>query len=96
LGLDPVAGTRTLLFDPNPEFATLRLGHVERLHWRNALGVETIGDLVFPVGYRPGRAYPMIVVQYETRGFLRGGTDDEYPIQAFANRGYAVLSFSSS
>jgi dipeptidyl aminopeptidase/acylaminoacyl peptidase len=35
----------------------------------------------------------MIVVQYDTRGFLRGGTDDEYPIQAFANRGYAVLSF---
>jgi dipeptidyl aminopeptidase/acylaminoacyl peptidase len=33
------------------------------------------------------------VVQYETRGFLRGGTDDEYPVQAFANRGYAVLSF---
>ena len=35
----------------------------------------------------------MVVVQYDTRGFLRGGTDDEYPIQAFANRGYAVLSF---
>ena len=35
----------------------------------------------------------MVVVQYDTRGFLRGGTGDEYPIQAFANRGYAVLSF---
>jgi len=93
--LDPANGTRVTLFDPNPEIAMLQLGHVERLHWRNALGVETIGDLVFPVGYRPGRTYPMIVVQYDTRGFLRGGTDDEYPIQAFANRGYAVLSFSS-
>jgi dipeptidyl aminopeptidase/acylaminoacyl peptidase len=31
-------------------------------------------------------------VQYDTRGFLRGGTGDEYPIQAFAGRGYAVLS----
>ena len=93
--LDPRSGTRITLFDPHPEFAHLTLGRVERLHWRNALGVETIGDLVFPVGYRKGQKYPLVIVQYDTRGFLRGGTDDEYPIQAFANRGYAVLSFSS-
>lgn len=91
--LDPVSGKRETLFDTNPEFAGLALGKAERLHWRNAFGIETIGDLVFPVGYKPGQRYPMIVVQYDTRGFLRGGTDDEYPIQAFANRGYAVLSF---
>jgi dipeptidyl aminopeptidase/acylaminoacyl peptidase len=93
--LDPVTGERQTLFDPNPEFAHLTLGRPERLHWRNAFGIETIADLVLPVGYRPGERYPMVVVQYDTRGFLRGGTDDEYPIQAFANRGYAVLSFSS-
>lgn len=90
---DPATGSRETLFDPNPEFAHLMLGVPERLHWRNASGAETIADLVLPVGYRPGQRYPMVVVQYDTRGFLRGGTDDEYPIQAFANRGYAVLSF---
>lgn len=92
--LDPESGRRETLFDPNPEFARLTLGKAERLRWTNEFGIETIGDLVLPVGYRPGRAYPLVVVQYDTRGFLRGGTDDEYPIQAFANRGYAVLSFS--
>lgn len=91
--LDPLSGNRQTLFDPNPEFAHLTLGQPERLHWRNSFGSETIADLVLPVGYRKGQKYPMVVVQYETRGFLRGGTDDEYPIQAFANRGYAVLSF---
>lgn len=91
--LDPATGRRQTLFDPNPEFARLTLGRPERLHWRNAFGSETIADLVLPVGYRIGERYPMVVVQYDTRGFLRGGTDDEYPIQAFANRGYAVLSF---
>lgn len=91
--LDPATGRRDTLFDPNPEFAHLMLGKPERLHLRNALGSETIADLVLPVGYRKGQRYPMVVVQYDTRGFLRGGTDDEYPIQAFANRGYAVLSF---
>jgi dipeptidyl aminopeptidase/acylaminoacyl peptidase len=93
--LDPASGNRELLFDPNPEFAHLTLGQAERLHWRNRFGSETIADLVLPVGYHKGQKYPMVVVQYDTRGFLRGGTDDEYPIQAFANRGYAVLSFKS-
>jgi dipeptidyl aminopeptidase/acylaminoacyl peptidase len=91
--LDPASGKRETLFDPNPEFTHLTLGRPERLHWRNAFGSETIADLVLPVDYRKGKRYPMVVVQYDTRGFLRGGTDDEYPIQAFANRGYAVLSF---
>jgi dipeptidyl aminopeptidase/acylaminoacyl peptidase len=90
--LDPATGVRQLLFDPNPEFRHLTLGQVQRLRWRNAFGLQAIGDLVLPVGYRPGRRYPLVVVQYRTRGFLRGGTGDEYPIQAFANRGYAVLS----
>lgn len=91
--LNPATGERRTLFDPNPEFKRLRLGKPERLHWRNAFGTETVADLVLPVGYRAGEKYPMVVVQYDTRGFLRGGTDDEYPIQAFANRGYVVLSF---
>ncbi|MDV3257823.1 MAG: Atxe2 family lasso peptide isopeptidase, partial [Sphingomonas sp.] len=92
--LDPTTGKRQTIFDPNPEFARLTLGSVRRLRWRNSFGVETVGDLVLPVGYRSGQQYPLIVVQYDTRGFLRGGTGDEYPVQVFANRGYAVLSFS--
>ena len=92
--LDPTNGRRTIEFDPNPEFANLTLGRSERLRIRNLYGLDSVADLVLPVGYEPHRSYPMIVVQYNTRGFLRGGTGDDYPIQAFANRGYAVLSVS--
>ena len=92
--IEPADGRRRIVFDPNPDFGRLALGEVRRLHWTNDLGLEVIGDLVYPVGYRPGRHYPMIVVQYDTRGFLRGGTGDDYPIQLFANHGYAVLSIS--
>ncbi|MDG2535240.1 Atxe2 family lasso peptide isopeptidase [Sphingomonas sp. HITSZ_GF] len=91
--LDPASGERTPLFDPNPEFASLKLGQVERLRSRNSFGMESFADLVLPVGYVPGQRYPLVVVQYNSRGFLRGGTGDDYPIQAFANRGFAVLSF---
>jgi dipeptidyl aminopeptidase/acylaminoacyl peptidase len=90
--LSPRTGHSDVLFDPNPNFGQFSLGKVERLHWRNAFGIETFGDIVYPVGYVPGRAYPLIVVQYISRGFLRGGVGDEFPIQVFANNGYAVLS----
>ncbi len=90
--IDPTSGASTVLFDLNPEFADLVLGRVERLRWRNDRGFEAWGDLVLPPGYRSDRKLPLIVVQYSSRGFLRGGTGDEYPIFAFAAHGFAVLS----
>ncbi|HEX7855883.1 MAG TPA: Atxe2 family lasso peptide isopeptidase [Sphingobium sp.] len=90
--LGPASGWAEIVFDPNPTFGGLRLGKIERLRWRNSFGIESFGDLVYPAPYTEGRSYPLIVVQYQSRGFLRGGTGDEFPIQAFANHGYAVLS----
>jgi dipeptidyl aminopeptidase/acylaminoacyl peptidase len=85
-------GRMRTLFDPNPEFASLRLGAVERLKWRNDRGIETFGDLVLPPNHKAGERHPLVIVQYDTRGFLRGGTGDEYPIQLFAAHGLAVVS----
>jgi len=93
VSIDTATGRIRPLFDPNPEFARLRLGTVERLTWRNNVGLPAWGDLVLPPDYHPSQGkLPMIVVQYHSDGFLRGGTGDEYPIFAFAARGYAVLS----
>lgn len=90
--VDPETGAAVTIYDPNPEFASLQLGPVERLTWRNALGLPAWGDLVLPPGYKPGAKLPMIVVQYDSEGFLRGGTGDEYPIFPLAAQGFAVLS----
>ncbi len=90
--VDPHDGRRHLIFDPNPEFQRLKLGSVERLHWLNNRGLPVFGDLVLPPGYRGDHRLPAILVQYRTRGFLRGGTGDEFPIQLFAAHGFAVLS----
>ncbi|MDF0544992.1 Atxe2 family lasso peptide isopeptidase [Sphingobium sp. H39-3-25] len=79
------------LYDPNPEFSSRHLGRVERLNWRNEMNVPFYGDIVYPLDYEAGRRFPLIVVQYRTRGFLRGGIGDEFPIQSFAGRGYFVL-----
>lgn len=85
-------GSAESLFVPNPEFAHIRLGSVERLRWRNDRGLAAWGDLVLPPDARPGQKFPLVVVQYHSDGFLRGGTGDEYPIQLFAAHGMAVLS----
>lgn len=90
--VDPGTGRSQVVYDPNPGFRYLTLGRVERLKWTNSFGVETFGDLVYPTNYKPGQKSPLIVVQYTSRGFLRGGVGDEFPIQLFANKGYAVLS----
>ncbi|MEC3947744.1 Atxe2 family lasso peptide isopeptidase [Sphingobium sp. HWE2-09] len=90
--IDLTTQKSSTVFDPNPAFANLIIGRAERLKWKNDQGVECFGDLVYPPDFRPGHRYPLIVVQYESRGFLRGGTGDEYPIQLFAREGYLVLS----
>lgn len=94
IGVDVGTAKVRTIYDPNPEFAAIRLRPPERLVWRNAFGIETFADLVLPSDYRPGHPVPLVVVQYESRGFLRGGTADEFPIQLFAANGFAVLSFN--
>jgi dipeptidyl aminopeptidase/acylaminoacyl peptidase len=90
--LNPVTGGSQTIFDPNPEFRNIALGTVRRPWWRNKHDFEAWGDLVLPPHYRPGTKLPMIVVQYHSRGFLRGGTNNDYPIYLFAAHGFAVLS----
>lgn len=87
-------GSGRVIFDPNPEYPAAEAGIVRRLEWANAAGVKTYGDLVLPRQYEGDRRLPLVIVQYESRGFLRGGTGDEYPIQALAAHGFAVLSFN--
>lgn len=94
VSLDPDTGGSTTIYDPNAAFARLRTGGVQRLRWRDAQDVAGYGDLVLPPRHRPGDRHPLIIVQYQSRGFLRGGTGDEYPIHALASRGFAVLSFN--
>lgn len=92
VSIDLARRTTTDLFDPNPSFGRLILGKVERLTWRNDIGLPAWGDLVLPPDYVAGQKLPLVIVQYHSDGFLRGGTGDDYPIFVLAARGFAVLS----
>lgn len=94
VSISTVDGRTSTLFEPNPEFALLDLAPAKRLFWENRFGVRTFGDLVLPQHADARHRPPLVVVQYDSRGFLRGGTGDEYPIQPLVARGFAVLSFS--
>lgn len=91
--VDPVTGSSRTIFNPNPEFDALSRGKVERLYLTSIEGIDTFADMVLPPNFDPRRRYPMVVVQYTSRGFLNGGTGDEFPILAFAAADMVVLSF---
>lgn len=94
VAIDPITGSEREVYDPNPQWRFMRLGSVQRLRFRNAYGVESFSDLVLPPDHKPGEKHPLVVVQYGSDGFLRGGTGDEVPVQVLAAKGFAVLSFS--
>jgi dipeptidyl aminopeptidase/acylaminoacyl peptidase len=93
---DLSTGEVRTLVDVNPEFQNLQLSPARRIDVTNKYGDHFWGHLVLPVGYEPGKRYPLIITTYEDYdGFLRGGVGDEYPIQVFAANGFAVLNFEA-
>lgn len=93
VSINPSSGAVKTIFDPNPEFRAIRFSRVERLQWTEKGGAAAGGHLVYPANYEKGRRYPLVIVQYRSRGFLRGGVGDEYPIHPLAANGFFVLSF---
>ncbi len=93
VSIDLTTGTQTTLFDPNPEFRALQFTRIEKLEWQDRYGNDTFGHLVYPSDYRPGQQYPVVIVQYRSQGFLRGGIGGEYPIHVLAAQGFFVMSW---
>lgn len=94
VAVNALNGATSVLYDPNPGWGRLVLPPIERLRFEDTSGLRSYAHLVFPAGYETGRLYPMVIVQYRSRGFLRGGTGGENPIFPLAARGYFVLSVS--
>lgn len=92
---DARTGVARVLHDPNPDVAAGADIRLRKVPYADASGnagyyyVVTKGDPA--AGPRPA-----VVVQYGARGFLRGGTGDEYPIYPLAEAGFAVLAFTTA
>ena len=80
------------LTDPNPQVAGFALGQAEEITWKSKDGRTVGGVLLKPVGYAPGRRYPLIV---QIHGGPAGADvlsfNGGYGSQVYAGAGYAVL-----
>ncbi len=84
----------TRLTRANPQIEGMALGDYETVRWRSTDGQMVEGILVKPIGYEPGRRYPLIVQ-------LHGGPAAAYMnafsgnygtyVHVFAAHGYAVF-----
>jgi len=92
VAVDLDTGATRVLADPNPELAGRTFTPIRELTLADPEGNLGFAHLVYPRGYRPGRRYPLVVTLYQSRGFLRGATGDEYPIHPLAAAGVFVLS----
>jgi dipeptidyl aminopeptidase/acylaminoacyl peptidase len=88
---NPRTHAARLIWDPNPRFQSLDFGQASVYHWKDEAGREWTGGLVKPVGYVPGRRYPLVIQMYVFREhqFLTDGTDPS----AFAARELASVGF---
>lgn len=81
--------------DANPDFGHMTMGKTEVIRWKSKDGKEVEGLLTYPVNYKSGQKCPLIL---NIHGGPAGvfvqtytGAGAVYPIQAFAQQGYAVL-----
>src|SRR5690606_34575296 len=72
VAIDAGSGRARTLHDPNPSWRREPMPRVERLDAADVFGNAAFAHLVYPLNYSPRRRYPMVVVQYRSRGFLRG------------------------
>jgi hypothetical protein len=87
-------GEARQLWDPNPQFAQMRFGEASVYQWKDKDGREWTAGLVKPVGYDPGRRYPLVIQMYQFRenAFLTDGTDPSaFAARELASAGFVVL-----
>lgn len=80
------------LTNPNPQVAGFSLGQAEEITWKSKDGKPVGGVLLKPVGYLPGRPYPLVVqIHGGPAGADQLGFNGGYGSQIYAGAGYAVL-----
>lgn len=86
--IDAGSGRSRTIYDPNRRLAERLPGGARWIHWNLADGREVWGQFLPAAGATPA---PLVVHYYDCRGFLKGGTGDEWPFQAFSRDGISVL-----
>jgi len=83
----------SVLTDLNPEYRNLKLGGIENVEWTDDLGFHSTGYLIKPVGFEPGKVYPLIIMVKGWGNFFLADTHFQtaFPPQPLAAAGFLVL-----
>jgi hypothetical protein len=83
----------SVLTDLNPEYRNLKLGGIENVEWTDDLGFHSTGYLIKPVGFEPGKVYPLIIMVKGWGNFFLADTHFQtaFPPQPLAGAGFLVL-----
>jgi dipeptidyl aminopeptidase/acylaminoacyl peptidase len=97
--ITPTTGRKRLLLDLNPQFSDLDFARVEEVHWKDSEGENVSGGLYFPIGYDPGKRYPLVIQTHgwnPHRFWIDGAYTSGYAAQALAGNGIMVLQAGSN
>lgn len=91
----PIGGNPVRLSDVHAGVSLPRMGKTEVITWKSKDGLEIEGLLTYPVNYEKGKKYPLILnvhggpMSFFNQTFT--GAASYYPVQLFAQNGYAYL-----
>jgi dipeptidyl aminopeptidase/acylaminoacyl peptidase len=91
---DPEHARKTMLLDPNPQFAEFEFGTVKAVQWKASDGHEVEGDLYLPPDYRKGPRYPLVIQTHastRTEFWINGPWNSAFAAQPLAAQGIVVL-----
>ena len=81
--VDHKTGGKSLFLDLNPQFRSLRFGHVEEITWRGTDGTQARAGLYLPPDFVVGQKYPLVI---QTHGW----SSDQFSIDGLSTAGYAA------
>jgi len=85
-----------IVLDPNPGLEAGDGIRLDRVTYTDDMGYAGYYFVVRRRDLAPDKRHPVVVVQYQARGFLRGGTGDEYPVYPLAEQGFVVVAFNQA
>jgi dipeptidyl aminopeptidase/acylaminoacyl peptidase len=97
--VDRAARRKMMLLDLNPQFKLLRFGKVDQIEWSASDGHHVKGGLYYPVDYKAGRRYPLVIQTHlwtPDRFWIDGPWTTAFAAQPLAGKGIMVLQADES
>lgn len=94
MATDVESGKSKVVWDPNPQLASIEFGKTSKYQWKDETGRAWSAILYMPTNYRSGTRYPLVIQNHgftESRFSPSGGFPSAFVAQELAGVGIMVL-----